>query len=100
MKLLTKKLLQEFKTNGKLPEEEQKFIAHVFNPTGMGDWWAMTYDEDEKLFFGYARITDGEYGYFSLTELEEFRGTFGLRIERDLHFTTTTKQQFQKEYHS
>jgi len=86
MKLLTNKLLKQFKANGKLPEEKQKLIAHYFNPTGVGDWWAMTYDEDEKLFFGYARITDGEYGYFSLTELEEFRGTFGLRIERDLHF--------------
>ena len=36
MKLLTKKLLQQFKTNGKLPEGEQKFIAHFFNPTGVG----------------------------------------------------------------
>jgi len=27
-----------------------------------------------------------ELGYFSLSELENLRGLFGLKVERDLHF--------------
>jgi hypothetical protein len=37
-------------------------------------------------FFGLAKIHDSELGYFSLAELEGFRGPFGLGIERDRHF--------------
>ncbi len=38
------------------------------------------------MFFGYVSIFCDEWGTFGLDELEEFRGKFGLGIERDLHF--------------
>ena len=40
-------------------------------------------------FFGYVNLIGkdcAELGYFSLDELESFKGRFGLGIERDLHF--------------
>ena len=43
----------------------------------------------DRIFFGYASIFgdwNDEWGYFSLDELESYRGRFGPGIERDLHF--------------
>ena len=47
------------------------------------------------MFFGFVSIFNDwndELGYFSLEELESFRGMFGLGIERDLHFGEYTLQ--------
>jgi Protein of unknown function (DUF2958) len=38
------------------------------------------------LFFGYVIGQEAELGYFSLSELEQIRGRFGLPVERDLSF--------------
>ena len=64
-------------------------IAKYFNPTGAGTWYATEYNPEERLFFGYVSIFgdwNDEWGYFSLDELEGFKGQFGLGIERDLFF--------------
>lgn len=63
-------------------------VVKFFNPTGAGTWYATEYDPKEKIFFGYVSIFgdyNDEWGYFSLEELENFKGAFGLGIERDLH---------------
>jgi hypothetical protein len=59
-------------------------VAKFFNPTGAGTWYATEYDPEGRLFFGYAEIFEGEWGYFSLDELESFKGPVGIGIERDL----------------
>jgi len=93
MKLLTKELEKRF---ARLGSQEHKSIAdHIivckfFNPIGAGTWYATEYNPEEKMFFGYVSIFGGgndDRGYFSLTELESYKGKFGLGIERDLHFT-------------
>ena len=40
------------------------------------------------MFFGWAEIVPGggEWGYFSLDELQSYKGPFGLGIERDLYW--------------
>ena len=90
MKLLTKELLERFKQVGSQERvKDPLIIAKYFNPTGAGTWYATEYDPDTKTFFGYASIFrdwNDEWGYFSLDGLENFRGNFGLGIERDLHF--------------
>lgn len=92
MKLLTKKIIDNFKKTGSQENiKDPIVIAKFFNPTGNGHWWATEYNETTKCFFGYAQLfyEQGmdEWGEFSLQELEEFKGRFGLGIERDLHFT-------------
>ena len=65
-------------------------MAKFFNPSGAGTWYATEYDPETKLFFGYVSIFGDhcdEWGSFSLKELEEFRGRFGLGIERDRFLT-------------
>ena len=99
MKLLTKQNLADFKkqgyTDGK-PKDQVKVIVKFFNPTGAGNWYAVEYDENERMFFGFVSIFNDhcdELGYFSLDELESYRGMFGLGIERDMHFGDHTLQE-------
>lgn len=52
---------------------------------------------EDVIFFGYVSIFgDGcdEWGDFSLVELKEYRGAFGMGIERDLHCGEKPISQF------
>lgn len=65
-------------------------VAKFFNPSGAGTWYATEYDPESRCFFGYVSLLgdwNDEWGPFSLDELEEYRGAFGLGIERDRYFT-------------
>jgi len=59
--------------------------AKYFTPDANWTWYATEFDGDDT-FFGYVDGLEGEWGYFSLKELKETRGPWGLKIERDLHF--------------
>ena len=63
-------------------------IARVklFNPTGAGSWYIAEYDPETRTAYGASSIYEFELGYISLQELVDFRGRFGLPIERDLHW--------------
>jgi hypothetical protein len=97
MKLMTKGLEQRFAQVGSQAEViDPLVIAKFFNPTGAGTWYATEYDPDTRIFFGYVSIFgdwNDEWGSFSLDELENYRGRFGLGIERDLHFQEQRSSQ-------
>ena len=40
---------------------------------------------EDVRFFGWAKISHGEWGVFSLREFLDYKGPFGLGIERDLY---------------
>ena len=87
MKLLTEK------NRSSLPglystENVKDPIAHVkfFDPTGSWTWYATEFDGDDT-FFGLVDGTHRELGYFSLKELRDAPGRFGVGIERDRHFS-------------
>lgn len=89
MKLLTKKLKTRFKQIGRQETPDPIVIAKFFNPSGAGTWYATEYDEKTKIFYGYVSIfgdINDEWGYFSLSELENFKGRLGIGIERDRYF--------------
>ena len=90
MRLMTKQLEKRFLKVGNQSElEDPVVIAKFFNPCGAGTWYATEYDPKDKIFFGYASIFgdwNDEWGYFSLDELEAYKGPYGLGIERDLFF--------------
>lgn len=90
MKLLTKALTQRFEEIGRQEGlKDPIVVAKFFNPSGAGNWYATEYDPETRCFFGYVSIFgdwNDEWGYFSLDELQEFKGRLGLGIERDLHF--------------
>jgi hypothetical protein len=86
---MNKKLEERFKKIGRQEfEKDPIVVAKFFNPTGIGSWFATEYNPEDKIFFGYVSLFgdhNDEWGSFSLAELEEFKGRFGLGIERDLH---------------
>ena len=90
MQLLTKELLNRFEKVGRQEEVSDPIvIAKFFNPAGAGTWYATEYDPELKEFFGYVSIFgdwNDEWGSFALSELESYRGKFGLGIERDRYF--------------
>ena len=116
--LLTDKLLRETAT-----PKEDNFIVKFFNP--IGTWFVkevdeyrlerngeyksvLTYSEaqdlinhnwklDDIIFFGWAKITDGEYGCFSLKELETVSKPI-MKVERDKYFTATRCEEIINQY--
>ena len=97
MKLLTKQLIKRFVQVGSQAERKDPLvIAKFFNPTGAGTWYATEFDPQSRVFFGYVSIFgdwNDEWGSFSLNELENYRGKFGLGIERDRFFTERPASQ-------
>ena len=96
MELLTKEL------RGKLPplyamegEEDPFVICKFFHPRSSWTWYAIEFD-GEDIFFGLVKGHFTELGYFSLSELEEFRDSWGLGVERDLHFKPTRLSEVRK----
>jgi hypothetical protein len=90
---MTKELEKRFAEVGSQENvKDPVIIAKFFNPQGAGTWYATEYDPKEKTFFGYVSIfgdVNDEWGYFSLAELESYKGPLGLGIERDLYWTET-----------
>ena len=89
MKLMTKEI--EKKARGQYPLgadfEGQKVVAKFFNPTGSWTWYLMNQDPaDPDYLWGIVRGYEIEIGSFSLSELQTFKGRWGLGIERDTSF--------------
>jgi hypothetical protein len=97
MKILTKeiktKLVENHKYHKKYwndehPEyKEFKAVLKLFNPTGIGTWYLSELDPETNIAFGLCCLHEKELGYVSLDELFEYKGRFGLRIERDKYFS-------------
>jgi len=100
MKLFTKAIEQAFKKQGYTGNKEAndiKIICKLFNPTGAGTWYLYE-KEDEDIYWAFVNLGDpvcAECGTVSLSEIKSFRGTFGLGIERDMHFGTRTLKEVQ-----
>lgn len=90
MELMTKELEKRFAKVGSQEQvKDPLIVAKFFNPQGAGTWYATEYDPEDKMFFGYVSIFgdwNDEWGYFSLQELESYKGPWGLGIERDLYW--------------
>jgi hypothetical protein len=97
-------LLDE-ESRSKLPElysgEElgldAKAQVKFFTPDSNWSWFASEFDGDD-IFYGLVIGHEIELGYWSLRELQEVRGPWGLPIERDLHFEPRTLQELIERY--
>ena len=96
MKLLTKaiktKLVANHIVNAKHIEidgntQDFKPVVKFFNPCGAGTWLISELDPDTNIMFGLCDLGyGGELGSVSLDELSSLRLSFGLGIERDMHW--------------
>ena len=92
MKILTKAIKEKLIANHKEQDGTKSFkaVLKLFNPTGIGTWYLSELDPDTNNAFGLCCLQDKELGYVSLNELFDFKGRFGLGIERDLSFKPMT----------
>lgn len=75
--------------------EDPTVYMKLFCPWGSWTWF-ITEGEDcdgDYLMFGYTIGMDNEWGYISLNELSSVTGPFGLKIERDIHFSPKKKSE-------
>jgi len=87
MELLTKEILEKFRATGSQEHiPDPLIVVKYFTPWTNWTWYATEFDEAEWIFFWYVVGQESEWGYFSLEELRSVRSSFGLAIERDLHF--------------
>ena len=73
-----------FRSDGKAASNMA--LVKLFDPTGSWTWYISEYDPDTRTAFGLVDGFERELGYFSMEELVNLRGRFGLPLERDLHF--------------
>jgi len=97
MKLITKEIRNKIPKLYSQDGKGEDAIAYVkfFDPSGSWTWYASEgepdLDEDgneiDFRFFGLVYGYEKELGYFTLNQLAEVKGRFGLGIERDKWFT-------------
>ena len=76
---------------------DQDIVAKFFAPWGDWTWYLMNKQPGKDYCWG---IVDGfavEAGSFSIEELTEVAGPFGLAIERDEHFSPIKAKDLWKE---
>ena len=95
MLLLTQAQKNKLVENHKAQDgtKEFKAVVKLFNPTGVGTWYLSELDPETNIAFGLCEIHEKQLGYVSLNELSEFKGQFGLGIERDKYFTPKTFEE-------
>lgn len=106
MKLITKALEKVFAKYPLYSQDgkggEAIAIAKFFMPGSVWTWYVIEAEQrpdGDWLFFGYVDGLEGEYGYFSLSELASLRGRFGLKTERDMYFTPSPIGQLVPNLH-
>ena len=104
MKLLTKEIEKRFEKYPLYSQDGKGLDAEVvvkfFNPCGVGTWLITEGQKNEKgkwEMFGMAELGgEWEWGYINFEELENFKGRWGLGIERDMYSTYTTVGKMQR----
>ena len=73
-----------------LRPDEELVILKLFTPDANWTWYAVSASKDDETgdvqFFGLVDGLECELGYFWLSEIQRVRGSFGLPVERDLHW--------------
>ena len=93
MKLLTKALEKKLPA---LHSATGKAFVKWFTPDANWTWYVMEYDPKTGECFGLVDGLEKEFGYFTLNQVQEVRGKFGLPVERDLLFETTDVKELTK----
>lgn len=88
MKLMTKAIETAARKQYPLGDTlEQKVVAKFFDPCGNLTWYLMNQDPAEPDYcWGIVEGHEVEMGSFNLSALQNYRGGFGLGIERDKWF--------------
>lgn len=73
--------------------QNAKVLVKIFNPHGSGTWLiteAQKQKDGDWLLFGYCHMTEWEWGYLMLSDLENFEIEISghrSKLERDLYIS-------------
>ena len=71
-------------------QEEKICYVKLFLADSNWTWYIIEIDkQDNNTCFGFVDGLEQELGYFTIRELENLRGQFGLKVELDSSFTPT-----------
>jgi len=97
MKLLTKEILKRLPKLGETENQKDPIVqVRFFTPDAQWTWYGIEWDQKDT-FFGYVKGLENELGYFSLNELKQIRGGFGLPVERDMYFNPCSLSEVMKD---
>ena len=80
---------RDIRKSDRLPVEappEPVALIKLFDPTGAWTWYITAYDPETRTAWGMVDGFERECGSIYMPELINFRGRFGLQIERDLNW--------------
>ncbi len=88
--LLTTALREQLPPLYEQDEKADDAIAYVkfFDPCRSWTWYATEFDGEDR-FWGLVDGHEEKFGYFSLSELQSYKGALGIGIERDTSFRPT-----------
>jgi len=98
VELLTDELKKQAEGQYSLGSDmDQEIIAKFFTPWSDWTWYLMNKQPGKDYCWGIVEGHDVEAGSFSIKELTEIAGPFGLEIERDLYFSPIKAKDLWKE---
>ena len=63
-------------------------LAKYFNPVGAQTWYMTEYDPECEIFFWFVTgVAFPEWGTIGLSDFIDLELKWGMKIERDIHFT-------------
>ena len=87
-KLLSHEQLQSIPNLYETENQEEKICyVKLFLPNSNWTWYIIEIDkQDKNTCFGFVDGLEQELGYFTIRELENLKGAFGLKVELDTSF--------------
>ena len=71
-------------------QEEKICYVKLFLPNSNWTWYIIEIDkQDKNTCYGFVDGFEKELGYFTIRELENLKGLFGLKVELDTSFKPT-----------
>ena len=96
MKLITKRLRKQLPALGETCENpDPNVLCKFFYPDFHWTWYGIEFD-GKDIFFGFVDGDFPELGSFSLVELQNCSGKWGLPLERDRYFTPCRLSELRK----
>lgn len=83
-RIFTKALLDRFKTLGDQDVDDPIVVMKLF--CGQWTWYCTSYNESDRIFFGFVIGLEREWGSFSFDELAELNQGLTI-VERDKWFS-------------
>lgn len=95
-KTIDRQLFKQYSLGSDLSKQE--VVVKIFNPQGAGSWYILNSDpQDPDYLWAIVDLGYGaEVGSVSRSDLETYRGRFGLGFERDLGFDPINAEELYK----